>query len=102
MKNQAIEDLSAVLVHNYYQNNINNIGRGGSLIAEILMQLREAGQMNHNVEMIVNHENLVIQNDADASLFKHEYLQSNLPDGADQEAVRVVVEQILRDFFYKV
>lgn len=101
MKPQVIKDLAAILVENYYQNNSNNVGGGGSLIANIILQLAEVRQ-DIDLQLIVDSENLIVRNDEDASLFLHEYKQSELPDGADQSTVKFFVEQILRDFVYKV
>jgi maltodextrin utilization protein YvdJ len=101
MKLQAIKDLSAVLVHNYYQNNSNVTGYSGSIISEILVQLREAGQ-EKDLQLIATSGKLIIRNDSEASLFLHEFKQSELPDGADQDAVKQFIELILRDYVYKV
>lgn len=103
MKLQAIKDLSAILVHNYYQKEGKTTGTGqsGSVISEIILQLAEARD-DIDLVMTVNHEKLIIESSSEPLLFQHEFKQSELPDISDQEAVKSFVELILRDYIYKV
>lgn len=100
MKEQAIKNFAAVLVHNFYENNPNPSSDGAALISDILMQIREAGELDNPVTLDIDHEKAVFTSTkgaiTDSYTFKHEEFPSN----TDKEDVKDFVRKILTKVFY--
>lgn len=104
MKEKVIKDFASVLVHNYYEKNPNSIGNNESVIADILMQIREASSQNNintDTEMKTDHEKIEFITKLDGSTYNLSFKHDELPNSNNQEEVTKLIEMVLCQIFYK-
>lgn len=99
MKEQVIKNFAAVLVHNFYEKNPNPSSEGVSLISDILMQIREAGE-NNPVGVEYNHEKATFTNSSGVMKMSFTFKHDEFPQNTDKEGIKKFVEKILSEVFY--
>lgn len=100
MKERVIKNFAAVLVHNFYENNPNPLQEGASLISDILMQIREAGELDNPVSVDYNHEKATFTKSGGVMKNSYTFRQDEFPSNTDKEGVKKFVEKILSEVFY--
>ncbi len=100
MKEQAIKNFAAVLVHNFYETNPKPSSEGASLISDILMQIREAGELDNSVRVDIDHEKAIFTNSSGAIKNSYTFKHDEFPQNTDKEGIKKFVQKILSEVFY--
>ena len=100
MKEQVIKNFAAVLVHNFYEKNPSPASNGAKLISDILMQIREAGELENPVQLDIDHEKAVFTSTKGAITSSHTFKHEEFPSNSDIEGVKDFVRKILLEVFY--